>query len=148
MVLAIGTVDLAVPRELAHQLRERFPLAEGRPIDRKPLEHLGRVVGTGVELLPALPQLDVPQLLIAIGRGLWQRMQLLPQYLELNLLCALGRDKILQIRGRDLCCRSTRFGRSDGRDPMQPVQLLVGSPGRRKGEGIELFQRLDRFLAG
>ena len=93
MVLAIGTVDLTVLRELTHQLRERFPLAEGRPIDREPLEHLGRVVGTGVELLPALPQLDVAQLLIAIGRGLWQRMQLLPQHLELDFLRALGLDQ-------------------------------------------------------
>ena len=67
MVFAIGTIDLTVLRELTHQLRERFPLAKGRAIDREPVEHLGRVVGTGVELLPALPQFDVPQLLITIG---------------------------------------------------------------------------------
>ena len=99
-----------------------------------------------LELLLTLPQLDVAQLLIAIGRGLWQRMQLLPQHLEFDFLGAPGLDKFLQVRGQDLERRHGWGGRTD----VIPctVQLLVGSPGRRKGGGIELFQRLDRFFAG
>ena len=64
----------------------------------------GWVVGTGVaalELLSTLPQLDVAQPPIAIGRGLWQHMKLRSQHLEFDFLGALGLDKVLlQVRGQ------------------------------------------------